>query len=610
VADDSSGLPKAPALRRDGVSEVDHYLRYYHSLRVDRAHYDRKWQLCSDYILARRDFTVATRPNQLRPHRITSQVATQANARSAAFVLAYLIDPTRPNLLPNVKRGLAMAGRETCLDDDSLQYVNDVAWSVFDRMMLPRARLMLSLNAMLQEFCCFGCGVIWTGRKRGFGPYYQARPLEACWWCENEQGEVDTLYFRQLMPVWRIIQRWPKAGRCEGWEHLDERPDSHDEQTMSPVLICVEPREGGLYGAVQQAKPFKYVVIAEEKKAILEESGFDSFPYAVFRYNNFPGRAYSEGMGVGVLAEVMVLNHLQMAIEDIVEQKAMPPLAWPARMFPKPLDRRPGAPNAYNPAGLGIQSAKDAIIKLDLTGDPSGVLEHIKYLTEVVERGYFVDWMNLRESGDMTAEEVTERRDIRLRGMASIVSNCEMPMTTLGDRTLDGLKEEMMLPRPVPAGVAGALVDWEYAGPLAIAQLRGNVQSLLQLIQARGLVAGQDPAAAQAVNLETTLRAIHSGLGLPQGAINSEKTVQAFRAQMQAQQQQAADAAKLKTVADAAKSGAGAASDLADAHSTIAGAGGAGGPGGGGPPPGLPAPAGAAPFAPTNPLAAALAAGG
>jgi len=610
MADDSSGLPKAPALRRDGVNEVDHYLRYFHSLRVDRAHYDRKWQLCSDYILARRDFTVATRPNQLRPHRITSQVATQANARSAAFVLAYLIDPTRPNLLPNVKRGLAMAGRETCLDDDSLQYVNDVAWSVFDRMMLPRARLMLSLNAMLQEFCCFGCGVIWTGRKRGFGPYYQARPLEACWWCENEEGEVDTLYFRQLMPVWRIIQRWPKAGRCEGWEHLAERPDSHDEQTMSPVLVCVEPREGGLYGAVGQAKPFKYVVIAEEKKAILDESGFDSFPYAVFRYNNFPGRAYSEGMGVGVLAEVMVLNHLQMAIEDIVEQKAMPPLAWPARMFPKPLDRRPGAPNAYNPAGLGIQSAKDAIIKLDLTGDPSGVLEHIKYLTDVVERGYFVDWMNLRESGDMTAEEVTERRDIRLRGMASIVSNCEMPMTTLGDRTLDGLREEMMLPRPVPAGVAGALVDWEYAGPLAIAQLRGNVQSLLQLIQARGLVAGQDPPAAQVVNLETTLRAIHSGLGLPQGAVNSEKTVQAFRTQMEAQQQQAADAAKLKTVADAAKSGAGAASDLADAHSTIAGAGGAGGPAGGGAPPGLPAPAGAAPFAPTNPLAAALAAGG
>ena len=613
MADGSlTNLPTAPARHLREEQDVDHYLRYFDSLRTDRAQYDRKWQLCSDYILARRDFTVATRPNQLRPHRITSQVATQANARSAAFVLAYLIDPTRPNLLPNVKRGLAMAGRETCLDDDSLQYVNDVAWSVFDRMMLPRARLMLSLNAMLQEFCCFGCGVIWTGRKRGFGPYYQARPLEACWWCENESGEIDTLYFRQMMPVWRIVQRWPKAGQCEGWEKYADGGGTREEQTMSPVLVCVEPRQGGSYGAVTNAKPFEYVVIAEEKKAKLEESGFDSFPYAVFRYNNFPGRAYSEGMGVGVLAETMVLNHLQMAIEDIVEQKALPPLAWPARMFPKPLDRRPGAPNAYNPAGLGIQSAKDAIIKLDLTGDPSGVLEHIKYLTEVVERGYFVDWMNLRESGDMTAEEVTERRDIRLRGMASIVSNCEMPMTTLGDRTLDGLKEEMMLPRPVPAGVAGALVDWEYAGPLAIAQLRGNVQSLLQLIQARGLVAGQDPAAAQVVNLETTLRAIHSGLGLPQGAVNSEQTVQAFRQQEAARQQQMADAAKLKTVADAAKSGAGAANDLASASATAGGAGGPpGGPGAGGVPPGAaPAGGGAAPFAPTNPLAAALAAGG
>ena len=145
MADDVvHGLPKAPARSAARGNDVDHYLRYFYSLQVDRAHYDRKWQLCSDYILARRDFTVATRPNQLRPHRITSQVATQANARSAAFVLAYLIDPTRPNLLPNVKRGLAMAGRETCLDDDSLQYVNDVAWTIFDRMMLPRARLMLS----------------------------------------------------------------------------------------------------------------------------------------------------------------------------------------------------------------------------------------------------------------------------------------------------------------------------------------------------------------------------------------------------------------------------------------------------------------------------------
>jgi hypothetical protein len=605
MADDSSGLPKSPAVRT-APNPVDHYIRFYNNLRVGRAHYDRKWQLCSDYILARRDFTVATRPNQLRPHRITSQVATQANARAAAFVLAYLIDPTRPNLLPNVKRGLAMAGRETCLDDDSIGYLNDVAWTIFDRMMLPRARLMLALNSVLQEFVCFGCGVIFTGRKRGFGPYYQARPLEACWWAENEEGEIDTLYFRQLLPVWRIVQRWPKAASLPGWEDKWKIPDQHDEMEMSPIIAAVEPRIGGRSGAVNAAKPFKYVIIAEEKKAILDESGFDSFPYSVLRYNNFPGNSYAEGMGVGVLAETMVLNHLQMAVEDIVEQKAMPPLAWPVRMFSKPLDRRPGAPNAYNPAGLGIQNAKDAILKLDLTGDPGPVLEHIKYLTEVIERGYFVDWMNLRESGDMTAEEVTERRDIRLRGMASIVSNCEMPMTTLGDRTLDGLKEEMMLPRPVPAGVAGALVDWEYAGPLAIAQLRGNVQSLLQLIQVRGLVAGQDQAAAQVIDLENTLRAIQSGLGSPPGTAASQQKVQAFRAQQAQQQQQMEAAAKLKAVTDAAKSGASAASDLADAHATVGGA--AGGPGAG--PGAAGAPAAAAPFAPTNPLAAGVAAGG
>ena len=72
--------------------------------------------MVSDYILPRRDFSAQQRPNQLRPtgHLV---VATNALARMAALVLAYWWDPSRPNLTPNVKRGLATAGRDTAIDD-------------------------------------------------------------------------------------------------------------------------------------------------------------------------------------------------------------------------------------------------------------------------------------------------------------------------------------------------------------------------------------------------------------------------------------------------------------------------------------------------------------
>jgi hypothetical protein len=107
---------------------------------------------------------------------VVSSVATNANTRMAALLLSYLVDPDRPFLLPNVKRGLVAAGRDTDLDADSLDYLNQLQWQRLEHMMLPRAQLMLRLGSMLKEFCAFGCGVIWTGRRRGFGPYYNTRP--------------------------------------------------------------------------------------------------------------------------------------------------------------------------------------------------------------------------------------------------------------------------------------------------------------------------------------------------------------------------------------------------------------------------------------------------
>lgn len=543
--------------------QVDQYLRRFESMKADRVDYDRKWQMVSDYILPRRDFSVTQRPNQLRPHKVTSSVATNANSRFAALVLTYWFDPSRPFLKPNTRRGLVAAGRDTDLDAGGVDYLGALEWQVYSHMMLPKARLMLRAGSMLKEFGAFGNGVIWTGRRRGFGPYFNTRPLQACWWSENEEGVIDTLYFKMMLPIYRVIDRWPNAASLWVGENAP------DERALTPIILACQPRNGGQAGAVVEAKPFAYIAICEEKKTILEISGYDSFPYSVFRYDPMPGQTYAEGPGCQVLPDVMVLNHLQEALEDSASQKARPAIAVPARMFGKTLDRRPSAVNAYNPAGLGLQRADQAILKLDFTGDPTEAVQLKQSLTQDIELGYFTDWLRLRETGDMTAEEVGERRDIRLRGMASIVANLEEPTSTMGDRAMEIMAEEGIL-APAPASVAGAEVDWEYAGPLAIAQLRGNVQSILQLINARQLVAQQDPAAADAVDLEEALRIVADGLGSPTRALKSRAQVAAKRAADAAAQQQQADAQKLALAAQAGRDAGQGMSAAADAAQTAA----------------------------------------
>ena len=549
-------------------TELDGLMRQFDGMKSARVDFDRKWQMASDHILPRRDFSVTQRPNQLRPHRVTSSVATNANTRFAALVLTYLIDPTRPFLAPNVKRGLVAAGRSTNLDDDALDYLSAVQWDIFSHMTLERAKLMVRLNSMLKEYGCFGNGVLWTGRKRGFGPYFNVRPIQACWWSENEEGDIDTLFFKLMLPVWRVFQRWPEARAV--WKAGDD--DDRSELELTPIVLACRPRLGGVRGAVAEAKPFAYIAYSEEKKAILERSGYDSFPYAVFRYDPMPGNAYSEGPGCQVLPDVMVLNHLQEAIENAASQKASPPLAMPARMFSKLLDRRPGAVNLYNAAGLGLARADQAILKLDFTGDVQQAVEFKKTLIDDIELGYFTDWMRLREAGDMTAEEVGERRDLRLRGMSSIVAGLGQPMTSLGDRALEIMNEEALL-APAPPQLARVDVDWEYAGPLALAQLRGNAQSILQLVNAQALVAKADPDAADAVDLEECMRILAEALAAPPNATRSRAVVKqraAARAQAAQQQQDVQNAA---LAAKAANDGTGAIGNLAGAAADVAGAG-------------------------------------
>lgn len=565
---------------------VGDYLRQFESLRQGRAQYDAKWQMVSDYILPRRDFSVASRPGQLRPHRVTSSHATNLNTRLSAFLLGYWIDASRPWLLPNVKRGLAVEGRALDIDDGSIAYLDALSWNIFDHLMRPKGMLMQRGGSMLKEFCAFGCGVLWQGRRRGFGPVFSARKLGASWWSENEEGRIDTFYYRLTLPRYRVIAKWPKAAAV----FADAAGGSAvDEMAFTDVILACRPRPGGKAGAVAAAKPFEFQVISEEKKAFLDdESGYDSFPYHVFRYDPTPGEAYAEGPGCAVLPDVMVLNHLTQIVEAGASDRGMPPLAMPARMFSKPLDRRPGAINHYNPSSLGLSKAGEAIVKLDFTGDLQAAIALIPMAKEDISLGYFADWMKLRTSGDMTAEEVNAWRDINSQGMSSIVANLESPSSEMGDRALEILAAEGAAPPP-PAALSEMDVDWEYAGPMALFRRRAQVNTALQLINARGLIEQQDPDAAQTIDLEAVSRMLIQAMGAPPNSAAGAAKVQAARqARAQAMQQQQ-DAQKLALAAKAASDGGSAASSAAGAMATMAPQG----------------PPGAAPFAPAAPFATA-----
>ncbi|MFC5346274.1 portal protein [Brevundimonas staleyi] len=519
--------------------------------QTQRRAFEPGWQMVSDYFYPSTNFTVTqTSPVVRRARRVVTNVPRQNLKQAAALFVAYAIDTSQPFLNPNVNRGMSLAGRavwtrgpdgrELELDDASRDYLETLRWQMFDAMLLPQSGFVAATVRCGLEFLAFGNCVQWTGRKRGFGPRYQHMPLKSCWWLKNEAGEVDTMFRRWRTPVWRLAKDYPKALEHPKIRELAE--DAKKAQTEIPVLHVVEPRQGGVSGGIATNKPFASLTLLPEHDWFeAKEEGYDSFPYQVAGMDEWEGAPYCTGLGFDALPDAMALNHFSGGMERAIDLINDPVTFAPTRLFGNRLDRRPGAVNIYDPVNLGFQSLRDAIQKADIAGDPSWAERRCAALQTNIETVFFGNFTKLRDAANVTAEEIFERRDLRTRALSYLVPAFDRDLFGKGaDRGLDALVEEDLV-SPPPAALSGVDVDWDYAGPLAKAQMRTQVDGALRLFDAAKAAAQFDETAADIVNVHEALRTVNDSLGNAPGMVNSraavaEKAAQRAEAAAQAQQ--------------------------------------------------------------------------
>lgn len=539
-------------------------------LRIDRAFADMKahkqlreseFQQIADHFLPRKDFSLTPRFGDLRKRRLTSSVPAVSLRNSAAMLFSYLIDPTNPFISPSVENSLVAAGRSTRLDAGSTDFLSNMSWRIHGAMMRPKSGFLTSGARLATELWAFGTGVQWIGHKRGFGPVYQSRPLRSCWIRTNGDGEVDTVYYEFEASLHWVLERFPLARYVDKWRDASE--DKLREKIT--LLHCVEPRRGGERGVHKLRKPFAERYVCLDVKLVLEEAGYDSFPYAVPRLDPENGSDYGTGRCWYALPDATVLSVLQQGIENGVDLRLLPPILAPKRMFGKPLDRRAGAINHYDPGQLGFMSARDAIQKLDVAGDVGTGMQYLDRLIQNVEGAMGVDWMRLRDTGNVTAEEIVERRNLRIGVMSAQVPGIDREwMGVVADRTAEIMAAEGDL-GAIPPALSGANVEWEYAGPLARAQQQRQAEAFDRMFQRVLTAKDVDPSAPFVLNIAEGLRAVAEAEGLPIGTLRGREEVEAMVERETARVEQAQQLQAMQMAAGAVRDGAQGVASLAGA---------------------------------------------
>lgn len=544
-----------------GVEEV---VRRFESVKGERGNWEQHWQEIGDYVIPRRgDFvghgaglSVGQSGGRKRTEKIFDGTAPWALEQLASGLHGML---TGPAVRWFVLRAQDDALNEVDAVQRWLEVASDRLYALFNG---PKGNFSAQAHELYLDLAAFGTAVMLVDDQGPDGALrFQTRHLGECHVAENAHGRVDTLYREFQFTARQAVQFFGERTPAVIASAVEATP-----QRRFTFLHAVFPR-GDMPGnrALGKNKPWASLYLSLEPKEMISEGGFDEFPYLVPRWSKLTGERYGRSPAMTVLPDIKMVNAMTRTVIIGAQKQIDPPLLAPSDGFLNPIRTTPGGINYYDALA---QRGPDAIKPLLTGGQPGLGLDLIQAVQQAIVRGFHVDWLTLRDSPQMTATEVLQRRDERLRLLGPVVSRMQAEFQgPLIDRSLKILERQSLpfwaegldgpLPLP-PEEMREQELEVDYVTPIGQAQKAVQVESMSRVIEGVERLSAFDQSLPGLVDAEAAVREIADIYNAPMDMLRAPEALAAIR-QQQAEQAQAEQAASLNAEQ------AGAARDLAQA---------------------------------------------
>lgn len=539
-----------PALA-DAKKRMQQIMDQWASMKQERSPWEQIYRDVGDYLIPRRNTDALEVPGALFPRRVVDNTGVVAADRLASTLHGHLLSPFEPFVAPR-------------LDDGEPSYEEAVWFDAVTRIKYRHlsgsgSTFRVQLAEGLVDSVTMGTTVIWVGGNGNRGPSFVGVPIMNCWIADDyETGLVNTLYRKFKLPLWRAAQRFPNSVAIRD---KINKPNA-DRREMLMFLHCVEPREAGRPGDFAHNKPFADATLLIEPNEIVDASGWDEFPYSVSRFQRLSGQPYGYSPGMQALPLIKGLNVLLDSVIRTAEFQADPTLIDLTGGAYDNFDRRPGSMISIDPSlyrSYGDQPFRPLIE----AGDVRPANQVIADLRSQIQFTMYIDWMQLRENATMTATEVIDRRDTRLRTMSPVVARLEQELLNpIAERTFSLMQRAGMFPDP-PESLVGRDLSFEYTSPIAQAQRASSVESIVKTLELAAGVAQIDPSAIENLKTGEMLRKGARDNGLPERLLEDPEIIAANRAAAQQQAQLEAALGQANVAAGALQQGAQGAASLA-----------------------------------------------
>jgi hypothetical protein len=548
-------MESAPNYAKKDDPRAVAWLKRYDALKSERAEWESVWQEIGDYMLPDKAgiLSSSSGPDVARHARLFDTSGQDAAIQCAAGLLSWRTPANEPWFAWGPPRQLAQS-------DATKQWLQDC--SSLAREYLANSNFYTETHDDMLNHCTFCTSALYVSMQGG-KTVFKSLPIGSYVIAENYLGLVDTLYREFELTARQAKQQFgtDKLGRDVPLPECIEKVlkgDNKNEDKRFTFVHVVEPRPAkdrgdGVGLSADWQKPVLSAYIEKESRSIVQESGFDSFPYMVGRWMKAQIRGtetsvWGVGPGFSALPEARQLNFTAKMIDVYAEKGAFPPMLIPDSLEGE-LNFSARGQNYYEPS-----VDPRGIIPLNVTGDYQMLDIVSQRRKAAIEMKFHVPFFQMFRGIDpkitatLTRELAAERYTAIHPALTRLIYEKDTPMLM---RCFDMWAAAGMLPPPpeeavMESGKNGVTVpnpQVTYTSRLALAERSmKNLhfdRSFARVMQ----MAEVDPTVFDNINTPIMIRDSMRNDGVPADWIRPLEEVaqmQAQRAEMQQAQQQMA----------------------------------------------------------------------
>jgi len=505
-------------------------LKRFSSLQQQRSNWESHWQDIADFIVPRKaDITKKRTAGDKRTELIYDGTAIHAAELMAASLHGMLTNASTPWF------HLRFTNDEFDSDDQAKEWLQSATDIMYQE--IHRSNFHEAIHELYSDLVTFGTAVMFIDAQKpekgdGWSSLlrYSTRHIAECYLAEDDQGRVDTVYREFKMSARAAAKQF---GEDKIGKNIAKvlKEDPHE---MVKLVHVVMPRNDRDVNKVDSLNmPYASIYLDPEDKIILSEGGYMENAYVSPRYLKASFEVgYGRSPAMNSLSDTKMLNKMSEVTIRAAQLHIHPPLMVPDDGFHLPVRTIPGGLNFYR------SGTRDRIEPLNIGGNNPIGQEMLEQRRQAIRAAFYVDQLILGNSPNMTATEVIQRTEEKMRLLAPALGRLQAELLhPLVNRTFNLLARNKMF-APAPDFMQNGEIDIEYVSPLAKAQRSGDVQSAMQLFQFLAPLMQVDPSVVDYLDMDGLAQHIIKVTNIPATVVRGEQQVAQLREQRQAQEAQ------------------------------------------------------------------------